>query len=348
VQAVGILGAAILIAVVAEQTAFRMVRHYTRKTETDLDDEVARLLRRPIILTVLFAGVAIGAHRLPWSRGTLEVIDHLLMSGAIIIWAIAAGQAGSALLNGLAAGKTHIGVLQPRTVPFFDIILKTGLFLAAVYAVMVTWDVDIAGWLASAGIVGIVLGLAAKDSLANLFAGIFILADAPFQVGDWVVIDADTRGKVTDIGFRSTRLLTADGIEVTVPNSVIGNATLINESGGPSASVRVCAIVEVAYETELEGAIEVLNRAAASVEGISSSPAPTVQFHEFGASGLVMRVFVWISNPSHKIATQHALNSAIYAALSEAEISIPFPQQDLYIKSVPRTLGSLAESKPNP
>ena len=347
-QALIITGAAVLAAVLVQQTVFRVIRHYTRKTESDLDDQVARTLRWPVILTVVFSGIAIAIHRLSWSQGTLETVDNLLTCCAIVVWGVSGGRAGSMLLNGVAASKTRVGILQPRTVPFFDIMLKTGIFLAATYGIMVAWGIDIAGLLASAGIAGIVLGLAAKDSLANLFAGIFILADAPFQVGDWVVIDQETRGRVTDIGFRSTRLLTADGIEVTVPNSVIGNATLINESGGPSPSVRVCSVVEVAYETELNEAIQVLGDAAKSLEGISSSPAPMVQFHEFGASGLVMHVFVWIANPSQKVKVQHALNSAIYEALSCAKIAIPFPQQDLHIKEVPSGIQALAESNRTP
>jgi MscS family membrane protein len=83
-------------------------------------------------------------------------------------------------------------------------------------------------WLASAGIIGIAVGFAAKDTLANLFSGVFILADSPYKLGDYVVLEDNSRGKVTQIGLRSTRMLTRDDVEVTVPNSIMGNTKIIN------------------------------------------------------------------------------------------------------------------------
>ncbi|MFT5274966.1 MAG: MscS family membrane protein [Cryomorphaceae bacterium] len=83
-------------------------------------------------------------------------------------------------------------------------------------------------WLASAGIIGIAVGFAAKDTLANLFSGVFILADSPYKLGDYVVLEDNSRGKVTQISLRSTRMLTRDDVEVTVPNSITGNTKIIN------------------------------------------------------------------------------------------------------------------------
>jgi MscS family membrane protein len=82
--------------------------------------------------------------------------------------------------------------------------------------------------LASAGIIGIAVGFAAKDTLANLFSGVFILADSPYKLGDYVVLEDNSRGKVTQISLRSTRMLTRDDVEVTVPNSITGNTKIIN------------------------------------------------------------------------------------------------------------------------
>ena len=83
------------------------------------------------------------------------------------------------------------------------------------------------------------VGFAAKDTLANLFGGIFILADAPYKVGDFVVLGSGERGEVTQVGLRSTRILTRDDVEVTVPNAMIANDTIVNESGGPWVKHRV-------------------------------------------------------------------------------------------------------------
>ena len=267
-------------------------------------------------------------------------VERGIGSLIILLWAATFSRLSTTVLSALAERKDHRSFIQPKTVPFFDIMLKTASLLIGSYLVLITWDIDISAWLTSAGVAGIVLGLAAKDSLANLFSGIFILADGPYKLGDHIIIDEGTRGKVTDIGFRSTRLLTRDGLEITVPNSVMGNATLVNESGGPNPNIRIASIVEVAYDTALEQAISVLLNAAKQVPGIQTSREPRIEFREFGASGLVMHVLVWIRDPSDRPEVQHKLNLAVYRALSDASIAIPFPQQDLYIKELPAQTGS--------
>ncbi|GIS88459.1 MAG: hypothetical protein CM1200mP18_11690 [Gammaproteobacteria bacterium] len=92
----------------------------------------------------------------------------------------------------------------------------------AVFVVIVVWDLDATGWLASAGVVGLAVGFAAKDTLSNLIAGVFIMADAQYKIDDLFILDSGERGQVTHIGLRSTRFLTRDDIEITVPNAVMG------------------------------------------------------------------------------------------------------------------------------
>ena len=126
------------------------------------------------------------------------------------------------------------------------------------YLIMAAWHVNLTSWLASAGVLGIAVGFAAKDTLANFISGVFILVDAPYKVGQYIIIDGETRGVVTDIGMRSTRLLTRDNVEVTVPNAVIGNAKIVNESSGPSPKMRVRVNASVAYGSDVDQVQEIL------------------------------------------------------------------------------------------
>ena len=109
------------------------------------------------------------------------------------------------------------------------------LVLAAigVYAAFLIWDINITAWLASAGIIGLAVSFAAKDTLSNIFGGVTIFADKPFKVGDYIILGTGERGMVTMIGVRSTRILTRDDVEITVPNGILATTTIINESGGP-------------------------------------------------------------------------------------------------------------------
>ncbi len=100
--------------------------------------------------------------------------------------------------------------------------------------------------LASAGIAGLIVGLAAKDSLANFFGSISVFLDRPFKPGDYIVLSSGGGGKVVDIGLRSTRILTRDDVLISVPNSVIVSTKIINESA-PYPRMRVRIKVSVAY-----------------------------------------------------------------------------------------------------
>ena len=130
-------------------------------------------------------------------------------------------------------------MVRPRTLPIFDIAARSVILCAAAYFVMLAWHIDVTAWLASAGIIGIAVGFAAQDTLANLFAGVFILADAPYKLGDYLVLENGDRGAVVEIGIRTTRLRTRDDVEIIVPNAVMANSRIVNQSGGPSSGFRV-------------------------------------------------------------------------------------------------------------
>ena len=159
----------------------------------------------------------------------------------------------------LAARKDHSELIQPRTMPMFEITIKIVLVALAGYLLLLIWGVDPTAWLASAGVIGIAVGFAARDTLANLFSGLFIVADAPYKIGDYIVLDTGERGEVTHLGIRSTRLLTRDDVEVTIPNAIIANAKIINESGGPWEKHRIRLPVGVAYGSDAKQVIEAWN-----------------------------------------------------------------------------------------
>ena len=105
------------------------------------------------------------------------------------------------------------------------------LILAGAYSILIAWDINVTGLVASAGIVELALSFAAQDTLSHLFACVAILADRPYRIGDFIVLDSGERGKVTQIGLRSTSLMTRDDVEVSIPNGVMGSAKIVNESG---------------------------------------------------------------------------------------------------------------------
>ena len=219
-------------------------------------------------------------------------------------------------------------------------ILLVGL---ASYLLLLTWDINATAWLASAGVVGIAVGFAAKDSLANLFSGVFIVVDAPYKLGDFINLSSSERGMVTHIGLRSTRLLTRDDIEITIPNAVIANSKIINETGGRWAKRRVRVKLGVAYGSDLDRVSEVLLKIGNDHPDTCSHPAPRVRMRSFGESSLDFELLCWIDEPVLHGRITHDLLMSVYKGLNAAGIQIPYAKRDIYIKEMPKQQPSLTE-----
>ncbi|MFO7564571.1 MAG: mechanosensitive ion channel family protein [Enhygromyxa sp.] len=312
------------------------------KTKTDLDDKIVEVIRRPIFLSVLLYGLDWAVEIMEMPERFSKPLDSLLETLTILIWAIAATRIGALVLTTLAARESKRSMLQPRTLPVFDILMRIVVVAGAIYAIFLAWNIDLTAWLASAGIIGVAFGFAAKDTLANLFSGIFILADGPYKVKDWIVLNDDLRGEVTHIGIRSTRILTPDDVEITVPNAVIGNAQLLNETGGPYRRQRVRIDFSVAYGSEVEQVHAAVNAGIAGADKILWEPAPAtpkIRFLSLGDSGLDFQLSVWIDEPAIRELVIDDMITRVYNALNAAGIEIPFPKRDIYIKEMPRGLG---------
>jgi small-conductance mechanosensitive channel len=164
---------------------------------------------------------------------------------------------------------------------------------------------------------------------------VFILADAPYKLGDFIVLESGERGKVTHIGIRSTRILTRDDVEVTVPNSIMGNVKINNETGGPHEKYRIRIKVGVAYGSDIDKVQSVLLDVAKMNSEVCQTPAPRVRFRSFGDSSLHHELLCWVGEPVLRGRVSHALNSEVYKQFLKESIEIPFPQQDVHIKSAP-------------
>ncbi|MCU7854656.1 MAG: mechanosensitive ion channel, partial [Candidatus Thiodiazotropha sp. (ex Lucinoma borealis)] len=140
------------------------------------------------------------------------------------------------------------------------------------------------------------------------------------------------------IGIRSTRLLTRDDVEVTIPNSIMGNSKVVNESGGPHVKYRIRVAVGVAYGSNIDQVRELLMSVARQSETVCDDPEPRVRFRTFGASSLDFELLCWVNNPELRGRVLDALNTAVYKSFLTEGIEIPFAKQDLYIKELPRAL----------
>ena len=335
VQAGLIFASSLLAAKIVDLVVTRIIRRLARRTATTLDDRIVEHLHRPIFVTMILLGLHLATTRLGLPPTFSGVVLALLKTIGVLLWLGALLRISKLVLEELSRNRRTVGWVEPRTLPLFDNVVKVVLVSGVVYSLLVAWDLDVAPWLASAGIVGIALGFAAKDSLANLFGGLFVIADAPYKLGDYIRLDSGERGRVTHIGLRSTRLLTRDDIEVIIPNAQIANAKIVNESGGPYEKARVTVLVGVAYGSDVDRVRRVLMDAARSVALVAEDPEPRVRFTEFGESSLNFRLLAWVENPEQRGACVDALHIAVYKKFAAEGVEIPFPQRDVHLKPPP-------------
>ena len=193
-----------------------------------------------------------------------------------------------------------------------------------------SFGIPVTAIFASAGIAGVAVALAARESLANFFGGVSIFLDRPFRAGDYIVLDTGERGEVKAVGMRSTRLLTRDSVQITIPNSVITNVKIVNQSA-PYPHFRVRVKVGVAYGSDLDAAEAAILSAAAGNSLIKETPAPGIRLLELGDSAILYELRVWVKDPRNRGRLIHQLNRAIIRSLSEAGVGVPFPQLDVHV-----------------
>jgi small-conductance mechanosensitive channel len=336
-QAAAIALVFIIVAKIADVIIGKVVSRIARKSRSVIDDQLVHLLHKPVFISVILIGLALATHRLGLPAAVEFFCFGVLKTIGVFVWLGFLRRLLKLVVSTVSRGMDS-AVAWRRMMPLIDTIGTFAIFALAIYFLFLAWNIDVTAWLASAGIIGLALSFAAKDTLANLFAGVSILADAPYKVGDFIILESGERGMVTQIGFRSTRILTRDDVEITIPNGIIGNGKIINEAGGPSEKHRIRASVGVAYGSDIDRVIAVLENVARDHDEVCKNPEPRVRFRAFGESSLDFELLCWIEQPVNRGRISHEVNCAIYKAFRESGIEIPFPQRDLYIKSVPQSL----------
>ncbi|HDI59490.1 MAG TPA: mechanosensitive ion channel [Desulfobacteraceae bacterium] len=330
-QALMVIVLFFILAKIFDLILVRFVRRWVARTHFTLDDSIFDILHRPVFVSIMLVGLGLAAEQLQLP----DKVDFMTFGGlktvAIFLWSMAAARFFKLLLGFVSQDQGRFIFVQERTLPLLNNLLVILVTALAVYFVFLAWKIDVTAWMASAGILGLAISFAAKDTLANLFSGVFIVADAPYKLGDFIVLDSGERGEVTHIGIRSTRLLTRDDVEVTVPNSVMGNAKIINESGGPHEKYRLRVKVGVAYGSDIDKVHAVLLDVASNHPDVAREPAPRVRFRGFGDSSLDHELLCWVERPVKRGLVLHLLNTAIYKRFMAEDIEIPFPQRDVHL-----------------
>ncbi len=257
-----------------------------------------------------------------WFLASLAIIVALVVSLAGMIRALTRRHV-------LSRTGLDVGVQESLASAVGYIILGLGLLIA-----LELMGIDLSTLAIVAGGLSIGIGFGLQNVANNFVSGLIILVERPIKVGDRIEVGG-THGRVVRISARSTMVRTNDNIDIIVPNSELVSGRVTNWSQ-KDRRVRFRVPVGVAYGTDVELAMRLMQDAARDVDGVLETPAPAARFMAFGDSSLNLELRVWTSRRLHRrglLVSQ--LNLAIYRMFLQHEIKIPFPQRDLHIKDWP-------------
>ncbi|HMK34276.1 MAG TPA: mechanosensitive ion channel family protein [Desulfomonilaceae bacterium] len=326
----GIIGAATVIgAIFIRFLGDKIALAVSRWSKLGIRFQFFEIIQRPLWISVLLLGVLAETHWL-----TLPERADFLLSGATktalaIAWMIVLGKT-------LGLISARLGGYYPGATELFRLSENIGIAAIGVVGglmILTVWQINLTPLLASAGLLGIIVGLAAKDTLGNFFGGISVFLDRPFKPGDYIVLRSGERGKVVDIGLRSTRVVTRDDVLITIPNSVIVSTKIINESA-PSRRIRVRVTISVANTSDVDQLEDVLLKVANANSLVLAEPEPHIRFRAFGDGSLEYELLCWTAQPKDKGRLIHQLNTAVFKSLNDAGIALPSPQREVFVHHI--------------
>ena len=307
-------------------------------TKNTLDDLIIESVALPIRAVIIIWGVELGLNRLaplldPWQAE----LSRLFFAAYVVVAYILLYRLIDNITYwyGTAIAPHTTTDLDSRFLLLFRRIAFLIITISLIIILLDRFGVEVSGLVATLGIGSLAIALAAQATLGDMFAGFTIMLDQPYVIGDRIEIrDIDTWGDVVDIGLRTTRILTRDNRMVSVPNSVIGKGLVVNYSH-PSSKFRVETRVGVAYGTDIELARRVMIEAIAQQDWVMTGERVEALFLEFGDSALEFKVRCWIEDYVETRRVVDKMNTALYHALNEAGIVIPFPQRDVHLYRQP-------------
>ena len=331
-----ILFLALLLKRVIAHLFTKIIFKAAQKTSTKMDDILLQQLNKPAEFLVVIIGLYIAIEILQLPKQPTD-LDHLARNGLQVLLTF---NLAWFCYNMVALVEHWLSywaeatesALDDHLVPFVRKSLRVFIVFLAILFLVQNLGYSVSGLLASLGLGGLAVALAAKDSLSNIFGSLMILLDRPFTIGDW--IKAGTmEGVIEDIGFRSTRIRTFSKTLITVPNSVLMNMSIDNFSQMPKRRIKLT--VGVTYDTS---PTQMRQAVAAIKQMLREHPAIhqdffLVNFTDFGASSLDIMVYCFTTSTvwGEYLDAREDVCLKIMEALEGIGLEIAFPSQTLYL-----------------
>lgn len=327
-----------LILKVVVRYAVELLRKLASRTKGEWDDKIINAISNPIGYLAA-AGFWYVAVNILQFEGTSETVLYILvqvfLSGALIVLVYRLLNVLSEYLQMLAAGTES--TLDDQLVPLLNRTLKIFVVVTGVLVALQNLGINVLSVMAGLGIGGLAFALAARDAVANFFGSLMILFDRPFQVGDWIIVEGNAEGTVEEVGFRSTRVRTFYNSVISVPNSVVANATVDNM--GQREYRRIRTMLSLKYDTPAE-------KIEAFVEGVKNIIKANkytrkdyyhVVFNQYNSSSLDVMLYCFLKVPdwSTELVERQNLFLEILRLAESLPVEFAYPTQTLHVETVP-------------
>ncbi len=319
-----------LLGIFLVKVALRLARGISAKTKTRLDDYAFKALSTPLQLAAVVIAAHIALHFATLKPSFSRVIQDTLFVLIVLLVVIAINNLFKAIVQWLhesAANKEFVR----RFAPILEIGEKLFVWTAGLMIVMKRFNYDISSLVVSMGVGSLAIGLAAQDTLSNIIAGLTILLDQPFKVGDRIKLESGEFGDVLEIGLRTTKIKTVENYVLVIPNSLLVKSKVLNFYLPESRTVGRVS-VGVSYKENPKKVREVLIRSALEVDEVLREPEPVAFFTEFADFSLNFLLVFHVDDPKKVFSTANRIRDRILENFRKEGIDIPFPIQTVYLR----------------
>lgn len=303
------------------------------RTETDLDDEILKISRIPLLITAALISLKISIVKLNLTENLISKLNMGIDTAIVLVIAVLIytifNLSFTRIFSKIAKRtRTRPNEAMLQLIKGF---LKVVLIFASLLYLLNAWGIEITPLLTGLGIGGLAIAFALQSTLGNIFGGVSIILDKSVNVGDLVNLEGDVAGKIIHIGLRSTRIKTFDNEMIIIPNSKLADSNIKNVAQ-PEPKIRVVVPFTVKYGTNIEKVKKLVIKELKQIKGYLHDPAASVKFLEMGDSALKLKAYFYVETFDIKLTAIDEANTRIYNALNKAKIEIPFPQMDVHMK----------------
>lgn len=324
-----IIGGGIVLGKLIYWIIGRFIKTATKKSKSKLDDILVDMFEEPVILAVFILGFWYGLGTLSLKPGIETFFSHVVYILIVfdIAWLIV--RMFDALVEEYLVPKVEDseGNLDDQLLPLVRKSLKVTVWSVALVVGLNNAGYDIGALIAGLGIGGLALAMAAKDTVANLFGGLTVFVDKPFEVKDRVIVDGFD-GTIEEIGIRSTRLRTLAGRKVTIPNAYFSNNSIENISSEPNRKMLVT--LGLTYDTtpeNMQKALDLLKEITDAQTSLEENKI--IGFSGFGDFSLNILLIYYIKSGEDIVGTNSAINMEILKRFNENKLEFAFPTQTI-------------------